>query len=724
MLLTLLLSSLASTVNGDTLNDIEHIIIFMQENRAFDHYFGTLKGVRGFNDRFANPLASGLNSFFQPVSSNLHEYQLPWPLDTTSTSAMCMDAPEMDYTCDIKMWNHGHYDAWNTARDPGTGMSYFTREGLPYYYALYDGFTVADQYFQSTFTQTNPNRLHFFSGSNGLSVGEPAVLDNTEPRPGFNWTTMAEVLEAVNVSWRVYQQIDNFDDNAFAWFHSFQNARPGDPLFEKGLRRQKNLVQAFSDDLSNGTLPQVSWIIAPTDLSEHASHHPANGEDLTARLLEELKDHPEVYKKSVFILNYDEGGQFFDHSWSPTPPLSPEEGVSTVSVEGEVNTEVQTSEPAPIGLGFRVPLLLISPWTRGNIVVSEVFDHTSILQFLELRFNVSCPNISPWRRAITGDLTSAFDFQNPDYTWPHLPGTQGYIEEAKEDCELPYPALPEEQVFPVQEQGTRVSRALPYEFLVRDVFYPTSINSFAVDLEIKNTGGAGAAFICYDLLHLKPINNGTIPPPLPRKYTVESQKDIISNLFTYHPSTLDPEGGVYSFQLLGPNGFLRGFTGDLGVLECAVISASLGFNKEDSSVLLSLKNGERGDDVVLSVFDTVYGDNEPIYFRLLPGESKEISFNVKDSGNWYDLIVKTEKQLHDTDCFTRRFAGRLETGQDSISDPAMAFNTDTDVLRLKTREHPVVPDRFRYLGKGFKGVDMEKAGHKDGLWAFEAGLNY
>lgn len=221
---------------------------------------------------------------------------------------------------------------------------------------------------------------------------------------------------------RVYQQYDNFDDNAFAWFAKYQSSRPGDPLFDKGMARTKSAIGTFEEDIKAGLLPQVSWVIAPTHRSEHATHHPSAGEDFTARLLEVLQKHPETYAKTAFILDYDEGGQFFDHAWAPTPPMSSKYGLSTAAVEGEVNSNVMTDEDAPIGMGFRVPLLIVSPWTRGNIVVSEVFDHTSVIQLIEERFNVQCPVISPWRRAVAGNLLSAFDFDHPDYSWPDLPG--------------------------------------------------------------------------------------------------------------------------------------------------------------------------------------------------------------------------------------------------------------------------------------------------------------
>ena len=180
----------------------------LQENRAYDHYYGMHAGVRGFNDRTAIQLPSGLSSFYQPVDQgDLAKYMLPFHTDSMTTSAQCMPAPTMDYPHDIGIINKGHFDSWNTAREAGMGMAHWNRSDLPYYYKLYESFVAGDQYFQSTYTMTNPNRLHLFSGSNGLSVGKPAVLTNDEPTPGWNWTTMSETLEAANISWKTYQGV-------------------------------------------------------------------------------------------------------------------------------------------------------------------------------------------------------------------------------------------------------------------------------------------------------------------------------------------------------------------------------------------------------------------------------------------------------------------------------------------------------------------------------------
>lgn len=216
--------SLITLLKSSTLNDVEHIVIFMQENRAFDHYYGAMSGVRGFNDRAAPLLPSGRSPFYQPVTSSFDDdsYMLPFYLSFDKTSATCMGAPTMSYNCDIHIINNGKMDGWDTARSPGWGMSYFNRTDLPFYYALADNYLIGDNYFQSTFTPTVPNRLHLFSGSNGLSVNSSfCILDDSEPS-GVDWITMGELLENANISWRVYQEQDNFDDNGFAWFDVFK----------------------------------------------------------------------------------------------------------------------------------------------------------------------------------------------------------------------------------------------------------------------------------------------------------------------------------------------------------------------------------------------------------------------------------------------------------------------------------------------------------------------
>lgn len=461
-----------------------------------------------------------------------------------------MPAPEMAYPSDVGIINGGWGDRWNTAREPGFGMAYFDRTDLPFYYAMADSWTIGDQYFQSTQTATNPNRQFLFSGRNcdgnitppdNATVPTFCHLDDDESE-GLKWETMAETLQAANVSWRVLQENDNFDDNAFEWFQSFIDAKPGSLLFDNGVKPVPDIVHAFGDMVAADALPQVTWIIAPASLSEHANNHPADGEDLTARLMRALGSNPKVYSKTVFILNYDEGGQFYDHHWVPLPPSSPADGKSTVTTMGELLPVAQQGIPAgtPYGLGFRVPLVIVSPWTRGHLVYSEVCDHTSVIKFVEKRFKVKCPNVSPWRRAIVGDLSAAFDWANPDFTWPALPNTERNVNASAWQCaHNPPPRLPLFQKMPVQEPGSRVLRPLPYVLSVT----AAAASAASLQLTFESMGNQGAAFQVYNLA------DPSLPP---RKYTVGAAASLDDEW---------PVSGDYSLAAYGPNGFVRKFSG-------------------------------------------------------------------------------------------------------------------------------------------------------------------
>lgn len=414
---------------------------------------------------------------------------------------------------------------------------------------------------------------------------------------------------------------------------------------------------------------------------------------------------------TCFHLINSTGGQFYDHAWSPTPPLSASEGVSTVTVEGEVNTNVLTTVPAPIGLGFRVPLLIVSPWTRGNIVVSEAFDHSSVVQFLEYRFNVTCPNISPWRRAMTGNLLSAFDFEHPNYEWPTLPSTKGYVQAGDVECRtLPDPVIPSEQTMPQQEPGTRVSRALPYEFVVSDALKVAAAvddapATVSLSVSVANTGEAGAPFVLYDVLNIASVN--------PRQYAVEAGRDIVDivtvpsaaasaasqinqALLAGTDSTVTP----YHYTLMGINGFVRDFAGQVDTANpatdaCANALVQLAYSTADETVVLTLSNTLASGDLSFSVQDNAYGQlgDEVVTLTVPAGTTQQLMVKTADSGNWYDLTVS----LSPTNCFSRRFLGRMETGKDTISDPAMGAGKAGLWATRPEGSHPKLPERLRQL---------------------------
>jgi phospholipase C len=425
----------------DPLTQVDHIVLVMQENCSFDRYFGTLRGVRGFSDPDPALLSNGKTVFHQPYAAGVE--LLPWRLDASAANP-CDVIADNGWGPLHAALNGGRMDAWLSAQHelPYT-MSYYAREDVPWHMALADAFTVGDAYFSSVLGATDPNRVLSMTGTidpTGLAGGP--VIDNTRSQP-YTFTTYPERLQAKGISWRVYQQEDNFEDNALEWFKVYQQAQPGSPLYENGMRRRP--ASAFADDVAAGTLPKVSWLIAPTHQSEHPGNAPGPGADFCNSALQALFAHPKVWRKTVVILNYDEAGGFFDHVLPPLPPLG---------TPGEfVGAE-------PVGLGFRVPLVVCSPWSRGGFVCSHTFDHTSVLRLIERRFGVREPQISAWRRRVCGDLTACLDLRHPDFSIPPLPATAPLAAAHDFSCKNRLPGLPPllSQQVPVQEPGTRPRR--------------------------------------------------------------------------------------------------------------------------------------------------------------------------------------------------------------------------------------------------------------------------
>jgi len=473
---------------GRGLGAIEHVVILIQENRSFDHYFGSYPGVRGFSDPNVPRQADGLSVFAQPgyaPGRNPDGHLLPFHLDTQTSNAECTHDINHDWLYQHDSLAGGAMDGFVRSHlrsdPPGVGpltMGYYTRADLPFYYALADAFTICDGYHASLIGPTNPNRFFTISATidpEGRAGGP--VLDDSTSGPTLHWHTMPEALQKAGVSWKVYQspeQVASFAvdsnstaNNVLAYFANYQD--------RSSQLHQRAFTPTFPGDLHSdvlaGTLPSVSWVLfeAAVENDEHPPAPPEYGEDGVAKLLKALTANPEVWAKTVLFITYDENGGFFDHVSPPTPPPgSPGEYLT-----GEPLPESAKGLAGPIGLGFRVPLLVVSPFARGGWICSETFDHTSLLRFLETRFDVPVPNLSAWRRSVTGDLTASLDLDTaPDTTVPTLPATSMSDPTVARECSPgafgtgapglpgpgPYPVPPNGQ--PVQEPGQRRHRAL------------------------------------------------------------------------------------------------------------------------------------------------------------------------------------------------------------------------------------------------------------------------
>ncbi|HSB97563.1 MAG TPA: alkaline phosphatase family protein, partial [Spongiibacteraceae bacterium] len=276
----------AKVVTG-TIQDVKHVVILMQENRSFDHYFGTLRGVRGFGDRFPIPLASGKPIWFESTGSR---EITPFRLNKNTMNAVKVHSTAHSFADSQAAWGQGRYGFWPQFKfdymvpnDPinGVSMGYYTREELPFQYALADAFTLCDAYHCSVQSGTDPNRVMFWSGSNFDPALRAQGINNTDataepinlrcwvtgefPNPGYTyrgsaltWPTIPDVLEQAGVSWRIYQNPnDNWTGamNGCLAFESFRTAKPDSPIYKNGMSHWS--LEDLAAHAKNGTLPEV-----------------------------------------------------------------------------------------------------------------------------------------------------------------------------------------------------------------------------------------------------------------------------------------------------------------------------------------------------------------------------------------------------------------------------------------------------------------------------------
>jgi len=448
---------------GAQLSDIEHIVVLMQENRSFDHLFGTFPGVRGFDDR------RNREAFFQPGyqgpgSQNGH--LIPFHLDGRKPIGQCVgdfNRPTIDWVPQHLSWNHGRNDRFYEvhAQPQLDGpfavnvMGYYEEPDIPYFWALARAFTLCDMYFSSVLCLTEPNRMYSVSATLDPrgTHGGPS-LDTLISARGFGgeyrWATMADQLHTRRISWKSYTQPGGQFFNAFTAFPRFFR----NPTLNR-LGIQPTYPHEFEADMDRDQLPAVTWIQIPFPETEHPGTAVAKGEYAIDQLLRRIWRRPHIWRKTAVIINHDENGGFFDHVAPPTPPPGTKGEFLTVEPLPPLAGGIR----GPIGLGFRVPAIVVSPWSRGGFVCSETFDHTSVLRLIERRFGAEVPNLSHWRRAVTGDMTSAFNFaEPPDFSIPRLPPTSATSplvttgQCAPNAPAVPYP-VPSRIVFPRQQPG-------------------------------------------------------------------------------------------------------------------------------------------------------------------------------------------------------------------------------------------------------------------------------
>ncbi|AKH43218.1 phospholipase C [Altererythrobacter atlanticus] len=812
---------------GTSYLDAEHIVILMQENRSFDHLFGTLRGVRGFNDRRTIRQGDGASVFIQRDRDG--QACLPWRVSLTDTHVTWMGDTPHARSDHLDAWNGGTYNNWVSAKtshrfpDVPLTLAYHTREDLPFYYALADAFTVCDQNFAGSLTETAPNRLFMWSGTvrEPHETGSLAYLKNGQTHPGaLAWTSFPERLEKAGVSWKCYQNdsycesplsaadanwLGNDGDNTMERFAAVKpRFSPAYKEYTLGLldtwqtsvRRRKaelerrlmalppdspeaaslrewtaayaaqdarleqkrahgtaefeqlnahdramhskvfttnsddphyreletihfdadggqqelqvprgDVLHQFRQDAERGTLPTVSWLVAAANFSAHPGR-PLYGAWYVSEVMDILTANPELWKKTIFIVTFDENDGFFDHvpPFVACDPRRPETGkvsdgldpapeyayAEDERIQGTAERDVRDG---PIGLGYRVPLIVASPWSRGGWVNSQLFDHSSIIRFVEHFVeqkhgrNVRQEEISTWRRAISGDLTSCFQPARTDL--PQFPflDRDNHVRAIERARFKPLPrgfqtidrsayASPEAEAGLLrehlwQEEGIRPACPLPYELAVEGRLCADR-GVFELAMTAGNSQFAEKAAGAPFNLYLHGVRDGSQSHQLPgvpanvahASYAVKAG-DTLRDEIDLGRFAED----IYDLEVYGPNGFFRQFRGaSRGQVPEVACSPGLSELDKKAGLLKFLVTNPAGRPVTVRIRSSSYFEFDEV-MDLPAGGSSSLSVDLGASHGWYDLLV-TVDVLPD---FLQRYAGRVETGLPSISDPLIGL---------------------------------------------------
>jgi phospholipase C len=678
---------------GD-LRDIRHVLILMQENRSFDHYFGSLSGVRGFDDRTAIQLPGGLPVWRQPAAAPgqpTGPSQYPWPLSggafagaeppTAAVGAQNYGGTDHSWRSQHAAWNGGLMNAWQHAKGGPTTMGFLTRADLPFHYALADAYTIGDAYHCSVLAATGPNRTYLWSGTINADQRHGSFVANAAADylgDFLPWECYPVALQKAGLSWKIYQGSDNYGDNGAQYFATFAELdrsqggtapAPGSSVYyDRGLavipepldyetRNADNLANAIEADVLAGTLPQVSWVVTNQRYSEHPNGAPADGAYYVGRVLQALNADPDVLNSTLVIIDYDENDGQFDHVPPPVAPAG--------TADEYCHDPSLAPAPLPVGLGFRVPLLLISPWTRGGWVTSEVSDHTSVLQFLEkwttaIGRPAICPHIGDWRRSVCGDLLAAFDFENPVDGLPDLPFVTAPVGDAHE-----YHPVPAGDVMPVQERGAKPARPLPYQPNANLSGFTASDATVSADLLLSNSGPhvrKASHFAVYDNTLASSPSLADYPRGFPGQYTVAA-----SSRLGDVTAAVGPVGasGRYDITVVGPNRFLRRFTGDITTPGAAArVTADYYADGWGPRPTLTLTLANSGASDLTFVVTPNHYCADPAKSRVGAGRRAAYRLDaLTTAGGWYDLTVTIDAE----GLWAQQYAGHLETGEPSIT---------------------------------------------------------
>ena len=407
----------AATPAG-SLQSVNHIIFMMQENRSFDSYFGKINDYRAslglgrdaddLETDFTNPTDSpdtqqirtfhlGTSCIYNTSAAWLESHGNANRFDTSDSAPLLLDG-----------FVHTAAGLAIFDGDPDTkgvrSMGYYTQSDLPSPYWFATQFAMSDRFYNPEPAQTEDTRLYAMAATSQGLVHPPQDTNTT-----LTAKTIFQLLDAAGISWKIY-----LSDPNTAFIGEFQP-------FGSQHNDKIEPLDAYFEDLKNGTLPSVAFIEGgyKSGLDEHPDKNIQPGAAHVASVINALMS-SSSWKDSVFILTFDEGGNFFDHV-PPQPAVSPDDVPPGDLGADDICANGQGSNCDFNHTGFRVPLIVVSPFTKKHFVSHTVADYTAILKFIETRFGLS--SLSK-RDAAQMDMTEFFDFTNPPWMTPPSPPEQ------------------------------------------------------------------------------------------------------------------------------------------------------------------------------------------------------------------------------------------------------------------------------------------------------------
>jgi phospholipase C len=671
-----------------TIKDLKHVVILCQENRSFDHYYGMVPGVKGFGDKQALTFPDGRSVFHQPDSMRSDGgYLLPFRIQSGKVNALGMQTLPHGWMPDgLGARNDGAWDGWTRYKGELT-MGHFDRDDIPWHWALVDNWTICDDYHCGYIGSTDPNRSMIWAGTVD-PTGRWGDTQVVNPVRATNYKTLYNFMQDAGVDWGEFPGKGN--GNNGGWYPQWMKsaATSNDPVLREIARRGGSdlapitllgddhdpaniplMLRDFTAACANNALPEVTFLSSLGGWDEHPASDD-RGMAFTYAVIKALASNPDVWNSTALITTYDENDGLFDHvlppmaepgtvdEFQPNPPPAgtalPPYGATRPRVVPPAGTPL-----FPIGPHARVPTMIISPWTRrnGGAVCSEVFDHTSISQFLETwlaegrgyenpdgtpkLFN---PNLTQWRRQVSGNLISAFDFANPDFSVPALPDADLLVAAVVADRKLPLATPPAvgKQTMPVpaaeDPDRRRLRRPVPYE---QDAVLTVDHATAVVTVTMTNEGDSGCSMLVFP---------DAYRPFRATPYTV---LEGASRTHVWDASETD---GRYQMTVYSADRFIRTYWGTVFADDMS-IGGRPSANSElvtGADRLLRLHLGNDGfNDLIFTLSPHDYAGTEQTVV-VAGGTSTTFDWPV-DMDGYYDVIVT---DTSDTG-FKFRAAGRI-----------------------------------------------------------------